>query len=119
MTTIYHIISRPVWDAAQRAGSYHAASLDSEGFFHLSDAEQVIRVANAFYSGQTDLLLLVVDTDKVTAELRYEPPAEAPESSERFPHIYGELNLDAVVRAVEFPPDAQGRWSALPPSATD
>lgn len=119
MTTIYHIISRSAWDAAQRAGVYHSVSLDSEGFIHFSDAKQVLRVANAFYSGQTDLLVLVVDTDKVAAQVRYEAPAEAPESSERFPHIYGELNLDAIVRVVEFPPDADGKWLALPPSAID
>ena len=88
MTTIYHIIAQTAWEEAQCVGSYHAASLDSEGFIHLSNAEQVLRVANAFYSGQTDLLLLVVDADNVAAELRYEPPAEAPESTERFPHIY-------------------------------
>lgn len=117
MTTIYHIISRTDWDTAQRAGAYHAPSLDREGFIHFSNAEQVIRVVNAFYAGQTDLLLLVVDTNKLAADLREEAPAEAPENSERFPHLYGEMNLDAVIRTVEFPPDADGKWSKLPPSA--
>ncbi len=114
MTTIYHIIARPAWEQAQHAGTYHAPSLDSEGFIHLSNAEQVVRVANNFYRGQTNLLLLVVSADKVAAELRYEPPAEAPASSERFPHIYGDLNLNAVVNVLEFAPDADGKWSRLP-----
>lgn len=114
MTTIYHIISHAAWAAAQHAGTYHAPSLDTEGFIHLSNAEQVVRVANAFYRGQRDLLLLVVDADKAVAELRYEAPAEAPESSERFPHLYGDLNLDAVVKVLEFPPDVDGKWSGLP-----
>ncbi len=114
MTTIYHIISRSSWEQAQREGIYRAPSLEKEGFIHLSNAEQVVRVANAFYSGQNDLLLLLVDPAKVTAEVRYEAPAEMPESGERFPHIYGALNLDAVLRSVDFPPDAGSGWSGLP-----
>src|SRR5262249_51211610 len=112
---ILHIIPREVWAQAQREGIYRAASLRQEGFIHFSLPEQVVGTANRFYTGQTDLLLLVVDPAKLRAELRYEPPLEAPESAVRFPHLYGALNLDAVVRVVAFPPNADGRWSALPP----
>lgn len=114
MTTILHITHRSAWEAAQRDGHYRAPSLDTQGFIHLSSAAQVIRVANAFYRGETDLVLLVVDTVELTAELRYEPPAEAPESAELFPHLYGALNLNAVMRVVPFPPDADGGWAGLP-----
>jgi uncharacterized protein (DUF952 family) len=114
MTTIFHITVRSAWAAAQRDGAYRAASLDDVGFIHFSTREQVLRVANAFYRGQRDLVLLVVDPARLSAELRYEPPAEAPESAERFPHLYGALNFDAVIRAVDFPPDADSTWSALP-----
>jgi uncharacterized protein (DUF952 family) len=51
-------------------------------------------VANLFYKGVPDLVVLVIDPDRVRSEIRYEqvPGAEAP-----FPHIYGPLNADAVV----------------------
>ncbi|HVU11938.1 MAG TPA: DUF952 domain-containing protein [Phototrophicaceae bacterium] len=116
---ILHIIPRDVWAQAQHNGSYHAASLEREGFIHFSKPEQVVGTANRFYTGQRDLLLLVVDPVKVQAEVRYEPPAENPASSERFPHIYGDLNLDAVIRVVDFPPDADGSWSKLPDGADE
>jgi uncharacterized protein (DUF952 family) len=114
MTTILHITHRSAWEAAQRDGLYRAPSLETQGFIHFSNTEQVLRVAHAFYRGETDLLLLVVDTAQLTAELRYEPPAEAPESSELFPHLYGALNLNAVTRVVPFPPDEDGNWAGLP-----
>ena len=111
---ILHIISRSAWAEAERKGVYRAASLDQEGFIHFSKPEQVVGTANRFYQGQHDLALLLVDPTKLRTDLRYEPPAESPESSERFPHLYGALNLNAVVRIVDFPPDSDGRWSALP-----
>jgi len=114
MALIYHIIPRDKWVQAHNDGIYDVPD-DTVGYIHFSTAEQVVRVANNFYAGRTDLLLLVVDTDRLKAELRYEPPDEMPDSDERFPHLYGSLNLNAVVRTVPFPPDADGTWSALPP----
>jgi uncharacterized protein (DUF952 family) len=117
MTPIFHITTRAAWQQAQSAGAYRAESLEQAGFIHLSKPEQVVRVANAYYAEQRDLVLLVVDPVRLDNELRYEPPDEALESDERFPHQYGVLNLDAVIRAVDFPPEADGKWSRLPPGA--
>jgi uncharacterized protein (DUF952 family) len=111
---ILHIVSRSGWAQAERDGAYLAASLRHEGFIHFSLPSQVIGTANRFYTGQTDLVLLVVDPARLRLELRLEPPLEAPDSDLRFPHLYGALNLDAVVRVVAFPPDSDGHWSALP-----
>ena len=116
MTTIFHITSRDAWEQGLRSGAYRAPSLDQQGFIHFSTAEQVVATANRYYRGQADLLLLEVDPARLAAELRYEPPAEAPDSAERFPHLYGALNLDAVTRVIAFPSDAGGGWSALPDS---
>ena len=101
---IYHITTPAEWAAAQRAGSYRAASLDSEGFIHCSTRQQVLPVAKLFYRGRGDLLLLRIDESRLDAPLVWEAPAHPdPEKAgefaetDRFPHIYGELNLDAVV----------------------
>lgn len=123
MTPIYHITTRAAWAQAQRDGVYRADSLTQEGFIHFSGREQVVRTANIYYAGQRDLVLLVVDPALLKSELRYEPPTHTPGSTasrrdEHFPHLYGALNLDAVARVVEFPPDAGDTWSHLPPEAS-
>lgn len=117
MTNILHITSRAEWQQAQRDGAYRAPSLDQIGYIHFSKPEQVLVVANSFYRGTPELVLLVVEPARLVADLRYEPPDEAPDSSQRFPHLYGALNLDAVTAVLDFPPDANGGWSALPPGA--
>ncbi|EKQ69032.1 hypothetical protein OsccyDRAFT_1639 [Leptolyngbyaceae cyanobacterium JSC-12] len=109
MSLVFHITPRSHWQQAQPLGEYQATSLDSEGFIHCSTASQVVRVANLFYQGQTDLVLLCIDVDRVQPELRY----DVVETGEQFPHIYGALNLDAVVQVVEFEPNADG-WFELP-----
>ena len=85
-------------------------SLASEGFIHLSTREQVLWVAGRFYRGQAGLLLLAVDPARLVAELRYE---EA-EPGQHFPHLYGALNLDAIVEVYPFPPGPDGSFT-LPP----
>ena len=114
MPLIYHIISRTDWESAQQSGEYRAESLASEGFIHCSTEEQVAPVANTFYPAQKGLLLLVIDPDRLSAPLQWDPPAHpAPEAAStslhgEFPHIYGALNLHAVIETREFEPDSKG-----------
>lgn len=114
MTFIYHIARQKDWQAAQQAGSYRADSLASQGFIHCSTKEQVVKVANVIFRGQPDLLLLVIEPEKLTAPLKFEPPdhpqADQPEtdSGERFPHVYGALNLDSIQQVLKFSPDSDG-----------
>jgi uncharacterized protein (DUF952 family) len=80
-------------------------TLEEEGFIHASTAGQVATVANRFYRGVPDLLVLVIDTDRVGAEIRYE---EVPGSEAPFPHIYGALNTDAVIETRPLRPGPDG-----------
>jgi uncharacterized protein (DUF952 family) len=105
---ILHILERWVWEEAQRAGEYRAASIATEGFIHASLPEQVLRVANRFYRDTPDLLLLWIDPQHLLAPLRYEAS-----EGEIFPHIYGPLNLDSVLRVCELAPDADGVYRIL------
>jgi len=93
---IYHVVTEANWQKAQQQGFYEADSLASEGFIHSSKAEQVAGVLERYYKGQSNLLLLHIDETKLTAPLKYEL---APSVNEEFPHIFGRLNLDAVVKA--------------------
>jgi uncharacterized protein (DUF952 family) len=90
---IYHVVTSLNWQKAVQQGFYEADSLIVEGFIHTSKAEQVKGVLERYYKGQTGLLLLHIDESKLTAPLKYEL---APSVNEEFPHIYGQLNIDAV-----------------------
>ena len=103
---IYHITSRTAWNQARQRGDYRVQSLETEGFIHCSTDQQVIPVVEKYYKGQEDLLLLVIEPERLTADLKWEPPTDGtpppgvPEGS-LFPHIYGPINLEAVVRVFD------------------
>jgi uncharacterized protein (DUF952 family) len=103
---ILHIARRDAWQRAQTLGVYRGDTLDTQGFIHCSHPGQVAEVANNRFQGQADLLLLCIDESRLGSELR----VEEGESGQLFPHIYGPLNLDAVVQVIEFTPDVDGRF---------
>ena len=92
---IFHVVTPQNWQKALQQGFYEADSLAAEGFIHTSKAEQVAGVLERYYKNQVDLLLLHIDETKLTAPLKYEL---APSVNEEFPHIFGRLNLDAVIK---------------------
>ncbi len=116
---IVHLCKAVDWQRAGRRGEYRAWSLQQDGFIHCSRPDQILAVANAWYRGQHDLVLLWIDPERLQAPLGWEPAATGPsaveEDAERFPHIYGAVNLDAVLAVDPLPPDEQGRFHELPP----
>ena len=114
---VYHITTRKAWIAATRNGIYDAPSLASAGFIHCSTSAQVLPVARQFYAGQSGLVLLAIDPSRLASVLKWEPAADGPvpagvPATQRFPHVYGPINLEAVVRVLDFEPDANGEFSA-------
>jgi len=91
---IYHVTTANNWKAALDQGWYVADSLALEGFIHMSKEEQVKGVLNRYYQGISDLVLLCIEESKLSARLVYE---HSPSVDEEFPHLFGKLNLDAVV----------------------
>jgi uncharacterized protein (DUF952 family) len=106
---IVHIARRADWERARTEGHYAPDELARDGFIHLSEPEQVAGPANALYSDESGLLLLWIDPARLEAEVRYEPPA--PGAPVTFPHLYGPLNLDAVVGVVELEPWERGTFT--------
>ncbi len=102
---ILHITPVDQFRAQEKSGVYATESLTAEGFIHCTkEPEVMLRVANRFYKNvQGEVLILVIDPRKVKAEVKYEPPAhpepdpDSPLNAILFPHIYGALNLDAVI----------------------
>lgn len=114
MNTILHITKRQQWEQAKNIGKYRADSLNSEGFIHSSKSTQILKVAKRFFENQKELVLLFIDSDKVQAEIRYEPA----EIGELFPHIYGALNIDAVYQVIDFEAGEDGSFE-LPQEVID
>ncbi|MEJ2709757.1 MAG: DUF952 domain-containing protein [Anaerolineales bacterium] len=106
---IAHISARQVWLAAQSEAEYRGDTLETEGFIHCSKPEQVLETANRYYAGRQDLVLVWIDPQRVKAEIRWEAAG-----GQVFPHIYGALNLDAVVAAYDFPSDPGDQFRTLP-----
>lgn len=112
---IFHILKKHEWQQAVERGYYEPPSLQSEGFVHCSTREQTLATAERYFRGQPDLVLLCLDPSRLAAEVRLEPPANptnphAERARELFPHVYGPINLDAVLRAVDFPCDSNGSF---------
>lgn len=113
---LFHIIGNADRQAAMEAGRYAPPGLASEGFIHLSARSQILRPANLLYQGRSDLVLLVIDPDKLENDVVYEPGSHG--EAEDFPHLYGTLNLDAIVDVVEFPCGPDGGFE-LPQGLRD
>jgi uncharacterized protein (DUF952 family) len=94
MAIIYHITTSSEWEEARKSGLYTSPSLNEEGFIHCSQPEQVAGVLQRYFAGKTNLVKLSIDTDKLSSRLIYE---WSPSIADTFPHIYGPININAVV----------------------
>jgi len=114
MGIILHITGRGDWEEAVRQGCYRPASLAAEGFIHCSTVGQATATANSFFRGRRDLVLLCIDESRSPSPVKYEPPTGGiphhPEAEPLFPHLYGPLHLEAVIRVVDFPAASDGTF---------
>lgn len=106
---ILHACTLPEWEQARKQGAYTADTLSTEGFIHCSEMETLIRVANANWVGRQDLYLLAIVEEKLEAPVVYE--STDPSSDMPYPHIYGPLNLDAVISVTPFLPNRSGMFN--------
>ncbi len=90
---IYHIVTPEVWEKFKDENFYEAESLHTENFIHCSFAEQVEAVLRRYYKGAEKVLLLEIEPEKLTSELVNEPST----GGEIYPHVYGQINRDAIV----------------------
>jgi uncharacterized protein (DUF952 family) len=105
---IYHITSRDEWDFAQTNREYSAKSFAEEGFIHCSYVRQLVTVANRFFRGQNNLVLLAIDCNKITSKIVDE---NLEGGTELYPHLYGLLPITAVTKVINFPCNPDGGFS--------
>ena len=90
---IYHVVTPEVWSKFKDKDFYEAESLQTEGFIHCSFTNQIETVLNRYYEDTKKVLLLEIETEKLTSELINEPST----GGEIYPHIYGRINAEAIV----------------------
>ena len=110
MQELLHITERLTWLDAERAGEYRMSTrgvtLAEQGFIHCSLRHQLRGVAEFLYADAEDLVVLVIDSDKVGAPVQFEAPAPG---ADEFPHIYGPLPAAAVTDVIAVTRDPAGR----------
>lgn len=100
---VFHIIEKEKWEVVKDDLEYSPPSIQKEGFIHLCDKNQIQTVLNRYYQNQQNLLLLHINPLKLKYELKYD---QVYERQPLYPHLYGPLNLSAVIKAeaVSFQP---------------
>ncbi len=106
---IYHLIPEDEWTKVSGLKHYEHMSLQEEGFIHFSFAPQIDGVIKRYYQNLNSIFILKVDVSKIQSKLKIE---ETPEHGS-FPHLYGKLNLDAVVGVykIQIGSDGQYFWN--------
>jgi len=112
---IYHLALRDEWRQAVDSGGHYrrstlGRSLEQEGFIHCSFAGQVEVIADLVYRGRRDVVLLVIDPSRLQADLHVE---NLDGGNELFPHVYGPLPIDAVIRVDAVPLGTDGRLNTV------
>jgi len=109
LPTIYHLALAEDW-GHEAPDDYTTStlgrSLADQGFIHCSFREQVQQIADLVYRGRSDVLLLEIDRSRLDAAVKVEPPDGG---SDCYPHIYGPINRDAVVRVARVNVGKNGR----------
>ena len=104
---LFHIAPKNEWHKQQRFGLYRPELREEEGFIHCSLSSQVKKVANTHFAGQKNLYLIVIDRNSITSPVKMEDTAG---EGEQYPHIYGPLNLDAVLDKIRLDATEDGTF---------
>jgi len=114
---LLHLVSAAGWRAAQSAGMIPPGPA---GFVHMSTPQQVALPAERLFHGRDDMVLLVLDPDRIGVEVRFEPGNSSDPGGMLFPHAYGAVPTSAVVAVVPYPPRRDGGFDApsLPATGT-
>lgn len=116
MVHVLHLTELERWRAG---GHIEAESLRTQGFVHASpDEPTMLAVANVLYSEPEEpLVVLVVDTDALDCEVRWEAADPGPPpgvgKDVLFPHVFGPVPRAAVVNVLRPVRDSRGRYIAL------
>ena len=108
---IYKICSKAVWEEIRLLPSWNGSPHDlSDGFIHFSTASQLEGTLRKHYAGQSDLMLLGIDSDALGDALKWEPSR----GGDLFPHLYGSLLISSITSAQILVMSEDGRIERVP-----
>jgi uncharacterized protein (DUF952 family) len=97
---IYKILTASEWELARKHGVFRGSAVDiKDGFVHFSAAHQVKETAAHHFAGQSDLMLLAIDSADLGNALKW----ETSRGGDLFPHLYGDLEVLHVKWAAPLP----------------
>ena len=113
---LWHLALAQEWAGAHLGDGYRTSTLGrtlaEEGYTHCAHGHQVAGVAARFYADVTEsLVLLEIDPTELTSDVVEEVPPGGPEP---FPHVYGPIDVAAVVAV--HPLDRHGDGSFVLPA---
>lgn len=108
LNIIYHFTEKEYFEQFRDKAEYFPPGFEKEGFIHCTrEPENVVRVADfVMKDSEKESVLLVIDEDRVKPDVKYERAG----TETLFPHIYGRLNLNAVLNVLPFRRNGEGRF---------
>lgn len=91
---IFHITEQSAWRKAKHNTFYEGDTLSVDGFIHCCFFEQIEDVLLNWFKGKHDVVILEIDPEILLSPVKYE---NLEGGLEMFPHVYGPINLDAVI----------------------
>lgn len=91
---LYHVVSQSDWQSQLHLDHFTPPGILKEGFIHCCTETQMAGVLQRYFSGQSNLLVISIDEYKLRAAVKYEPGT----GNELFPHVYGSINKDVVLK---------------------
>lgn len=104
---ILHCMRKSLWEKRKNRDSWGQKDIDQFGFVHCSTIENISRVTPNWKDINDDLVTLCIDTEKLKPKLLYE---DLDDIGIKYPHIYGLVNNDAVIKVLPYNKDEQGNW---------
>lgn len=109
MSLIYKILTKAQWQGAKDAGAFTGSPVDlADGYIHFSTGAQAQETARRYFCGQTDLMVLTVETEDLSLDLKSALIWEPSRGGDLFPHLYKPLPVSAVREALAVSLDDEG-----------
>lgn len=108
---ILHCMKKTTWNERKGKTYWGKRNIDADGFIHCSTAEYFWRVAPNFEGVEDEMVLLCIDEKKLISEVKYE---DGDHCGRSYPHVYGLINNDAVIKVLPFLKNEDGSYIKNP-----